>query len=197
MTLTVVGSIAALALLVALVPQWSAAQDDITEQEGSSGTAVVLLSVTRIRQSGIFASDNGLLRRIAYVETRDGTDPATYREDFDGGIWAVTQGAFQDTKNTGQYRLLLAKLADIKDHFGIEWAGVDWNDLRKPLYSAIAARLVLYNVPVAIPEANNIQGQADYWEGYYNLAGSVSEFTGAARELQGGSISVFYIIAIY
>ena len=188
MRLTVAVSIAALALLGVLAPQWSAAQDDIIEQEGSSGTAVVLLSVTRIRQSGIFASDNGLLRRIAYVETRDGTDPATYREEFDGGIWAVTESAFRDTTNIIEYRLLPAKLVDIKDHFGIEWAGVEWNDLRKPLYSAIAARLVLYNVPVAIPEANDIQAQADYWEGYYNLAGSVSEFTGAARELEGESI---------
>ena len=186
MKLEVAVSIAALALLGALAPQWSAAQDDITEQEGSSGTAVVLLSVARIRQSGIFASDNGLLRRIAYVETHDGTDAATYREEFDGGIWAVTQGVFQDTKNTGP-----AKLVDINDHLGIEWAGVEWNDLRKPLYSAIAARLVLYNVPVAIPEANDIQTQAEYWEDYYNLAGSISEFTGAARELEGGCCSQY------
>ena len=37
----------------------------------------------------IFSEDRLFLRRLAYVMSRDGTDNATYRPDFHGGIWQV------------------------------------------------------------------------------------------------------------
>ena len=53
----------------------------------------MLLSVGRIQQSGVFGNDNDILRRIAYVETRDRVHSGTFREGYDGGIWAVNEGA--------------------------------------------------------------------------------------------------------
>ena len=44
----------------------------------ASGSAVVHAVVRRIEDSNIFPSDNQLLRRIAYVESKDGTDSGTY-----------------------------------------------------------------------------------------------------------------------
>ncbi len=60
-----------------------------------------------------------------------------------------------------------------------------WNELRKPLYSAIAARLVLYTANATIPEANNIQAQAEFWAEHYNTNGSISDFIASATGLRG------------
>ena len=54
--------------------------DDAVLEEGANGTAVVLLSIAHIQQAAIFPDDNEMLRRTAYVETRDGSDPDTYSE---------------------------------------------------------------------------------------------------------------------
>lgn len=154
-------------------------------QEGGNGSAVVLLAIARLQQSGIFADDNELLRRIAYVETRDGTAENTYRQGYDGGIWAVDENVFLDTQNVDAYPRLRAKFDQIRKELNVDWYSTRWSDLRKPLYSAIASRLVLYNVPRAIPLADDISGQAELWANYYRQGGSVSEFVTVANELEG------------
>ena len=41
--------------------------------------------------TGTCILDNGLfLRRMAYAETRDGTNAGTYRAGYNGGIWNVS-----------------------------------------------------------------------------------------------------------
>ena len=159
--------------------------DDIILQEGSNGSAVVLLTIARLQQSGIFADDNELLRRIAYVETRDGTAENTYRQGYNGGIWAVDENIFNDTQNINIYPRLRAKFDQIRRQFNVDWCSVRWSDLRKPLYSAIAARLALYNFPRTIPKARDISAQAQLWADYYRQGGSLSEFVTVASELQG------------
>ena len=67
----------------------------------------------------------------------------------------------------------------------IDWTTVQWVDLRKPLYSALAARLFLSNVPSAIP--SGLQEQAAYWKNYYNTssgAGSDSKFINDVKALE-------------
>ena len=159
--------------------------DDIILQEVSNGSAVVLLTIARLQQSGIFADDNKLLRRIAYVETRDGTADNTYRQGYDGGIWAVDENIFNDTQNINIHPRLRAKFDQIRRQFNVDWCSVRWSDLRKPLYSAIAARLALYNFPRTIPKATDVSAQAQLWADYYRQGGSVSEFVTVASELQG------------
>ena len=159
-------------------------------REGGSGSAVVLLSIARIRQSGTFGDDNELLRRIAYVETRDGTTEGTYREGFDGGIWAVSRDAFLDTQDTDANPRLPGRFRAIRDQFEIDWPSVTWRDLRRPLYSAIAARLVLFIAPVRfIPRASDIAAQAEFWMRYYNPGGSTANFISAANELEGTQVT--------
>ena len=178
--------IAAAALFAILSAQCTVGQlEAAILQEGGNGSAVVLLAIARLQQSGIFADDNELLRRIAYVETRDGTTENTYRQGYDGGIWAVDENVFDDTQRVDKNPRLRAKLSDIQKQFGVDWSSAQWSDLRKPFYSAIAARLVLYNVPRAIPLADDIPGQAELWANYYRQGGSVSEFVTVANELEG------------
>ena len=64
-------------ILVAL--RLSSTQLDLTVVPGTSGTAVTTAAIDRMLIFGVFPSDNRLLRRVAYVETRDGVDVNTYR----------------------------------------------------------------------------------------------------------------------
>ena len=60
---------------------------DMTLVEKATGRDVVETVCYRILKSCIFDDDKFLLRRIAYTETKDGTDPQT--DDMYGGIWQV------------------------------------------------------------------------------------------------------------
>ena len=158
-------------------------------EEGSNGTAVVLLSIAHIQQAAIFPDDNEMLRRIAYVETRDGSDPGTYSEGNYGGIWAVNEAAFNNTKDTSN-ALLALKHEQILQQFGIDWGRVQFSELRKPIHSALAAGLVLFLAPAVIPSRTDVAAQAQFWKENYNSAGSVDDFIGATKELKGSGQAV-------
>ena len=158
-------------------------------EDGANGTAVVLLSIAHIQQAAIFPDDNKMLRRIAYVETRDGSDSNTYSEGNYGGIWRVNEAAFENTKDTSN-PLLVLKRKQILREFGIDWPFVSLKELRKPFYSALAARLVLFAAPRAIPIDTDVAAQATFWIENYNSAGSADAFIGATNELQGGVYSL-------
>ena len=144
--------------------------------------------VKKIDDSNIFPTDNKFLRRIAYVESKDGTHPNTYRPCYHGGIWQVDKIGFEDTQNTKAHPGLSKKFDEIEKIFGIKWREVKWEDLRKPLYSGLAARLLLSNKPGEIPPANDVEGQAAYWKNHYNSAagkGSEQKFIDDVRALEG------------
>ena len=159
---------------------------DDTLREGTSGSAVVRAVIGRIEDTTIFPNDNQLLRRIAYVESRDGTDSGTYRNGYYGGIWQVDEMVFENTQDTTSHPALAAKLDAIQQIFGIDWRTLRWQDLRRPLYSGLAARLFLANVPAAIPFASNLQAQGEYWNTHYNTnagAGAVQRFVQDVQSL--------------
>ena len=156
---------------------------DLTFQPGTSGSAVVSACISQIVESGVFTSDNEMLRRIAYVETSYGNDLDTYQSGYDGGIWAVDQQLFNTTQDTATFPALITLHQQIQTNFFIDWSSVQWSDLRRPLYSALAARLYFYTVSDAIPLSSNIQSQATYWVTHYNTLGSVSDFVTRVNEL--------------
>lgn len=159
---------------------------DETIRPGASGPDVVRAVIVRIEDADIFPADNQFLRRIAYVESKDGEDSSTYRSGYHGGIWQVDEVGFRDTQNTSSYPKLTTKFNEIQKHFGIDWRDVQWEDLRKPLYSGLAARLFLFNIPDTIPAANDIQAQGEYWKKYYNTPagdGTVEKFVEDVKAL--------------
>ena len=159
-------------------------QQDLTVQEGTNGSAVVSACLSRLRDSSIFTSDNEMMRRIAYVETDYGNGADTYRANYHGGIWAVDEDLFDETQDTVSYSSLASLHQSIQTEFSIDWtADVEWNDLRKPLYSALAARLYLSTVSASIPISSSVQSQATYWVTYYNPSGSTSTFVTLVNEL--------------
>ena len=156
---------------------------DLTTQAGTNGSAVVAACISRLQNSGIFTADNEMLRRIAYVETNNGNDADTYRSNYHGGIWAVDEDVFDETQNTASYPTLTSLHQSIESTFSIPWSSVQWSDLRKPLYSAVAVRLYFYTVSASIPISSNIQAQATYWFTYYNPSGSTSSFVTLVNQL--------------
>ena len=156
---------------------------DRTLESEASGADVVRAVVDKIQD--IFGNDHQFLRRIAFVQSKDGTDRNTYRCGYHGGIWQVDEIGFMDTQNTKSHPRLTTRYRLIKNAFGIDWPSVQWTDLRIPLYSGLAARLFLLNKPSAIPQ--DIAGQARYWKRYYNTdsgAGSETKFINDVEALR-------------
>ena len=154
------------------------------ETPGTSGSGVVKEVVSKVQS--LFGSDNKILRRIAYVESKDGTDESTYRSGYDGGIWQVDQIGFKSTQDTQSHPGLKRKHEIIKQNLGIDWRQVQWSDLRKPLHSGLAARLYLLKIPAPIPAT--LKDQAEYWKRYYNTesgAGTAQKFIEDVNKLEG------------
>ena len=64
-------------------------QLDLTRQDDANGAHVVEAVISMLRHSCIFDDSLQYLRRKAYVDTHDGTDPHTFVLGFHGGIWKV------------------------------------------------------------------------------------------------------------
>ena len=119
----------------------------------------------------------GFLKEIANAESRLGQDKNTYRKGYHGGPMQVDKIGFEATQDIEAHPKLKAKYAKIEKDFDIRWEDVEWEDLTDPLHSAIAARLLLSNVPAAIPKEK--AKRADYWKKHYNSelgAGTVKHY---------------------
>ena len=172
----------ALVLLVLCTFRLTPAQGiDLTLVPEAKGTDVVRACIAKITQAAIFSNDNQLLRRVAYAETNDGMDADTYTANNDGGIWQLSESKYLATKSATS---LQQQIQGISTSFSITWANTQWQDLRKPFYSALAARLYFYLISRSIPLANDITGQANYWVSYYTSSGgTVTDFTTAVNHL--------------
>ncbi|XP_048244945.1 uncharacterized protein LOC124143446 [Haliotis rufescens] len=133
---------------------------DQTRVPGTSGSEVTEAVVNSITESCLFPDDKLFLRRLAYVETHDGTDAKTYRPGYDGGIWQIDQDKFNMIKNTGTL------FSDVSSQFAIDWSTVQWSDLRKPLYSGLAAALYLSTISEPLPQGAENQGS--YFRKYFH-----------------------------
>ena len=159
---------------------------DLTLQPEANGTLVVQACLAKISQSSIFSTnDQQMLRRIAYVETHDGADADTYTNTSNGGIWQLRETKYTATKNTGSNTQLQQQVQGISTSFGINWLTTQWVDLRKPFYSALAARLYMQVITASIPLASDVSSQGTYWANYYTSSGgNQSQYVSAVNQLQ-------------
>ncbi|XP_020604854.1 uncharacterized protein LOC110043706 [Orbicella faveolata] len=138
------------------------------------GNAVVAEVVNKINNLGIFPNDHKFLCRVAWVESKYGQARGTYRSGYYGGIWQVDSIGYRETV----IQKRLKKYWDqIKARLGIDWTKTQWQDLEKPLYSGLAARLFLVRFRAPIP--SDVLSQARYWKRYYNTSagkGTVQKF---------------------
>jgi hypothetical protein len=107
------------------------------------------------------------LKEIAMVESRLGTHPNTIRTSGSAGrgIWQIDEIGFVETKNIKSHPILKQYHKNLKA-VGIDWSKVTWEDCNKPLYGAIAARLLLVCKPFKI--ADNRAKRAEQWKRHYN-----------------------------
>ena len=79
---------------------------DGTVRPLARGASIVETVCSRIESSCIFPEDKLFLRRLAYVESSDGSNPDTFRSGYHGGIWQVTLLTMLSSSAT---RLLLCR----------------------------------------------------------------------------------------
>lgn len=176
-----------LLLVTSMLVAFTSAQSSVNliTTPGASGSAVVEATVSRIQQSCIFGDDRRFLRRLAYVETLDGTD-ATFNGGNSGGIWKISTSAFTTlTAQSGS--VLNSYLPKIQAEFGINTNTVTYSDLNKPLYSALAAALYTVYVIAASPVRDlprSINNQANFWATYYRPGSSSSTFISRANSFE-------------
>ena len=104
---------------------------------------------------------------MAFAESRYGTDPDTFIEGYDGGIWQVDEKILRQTQNVtlhsilssprGFYDLLLT-------HLNVDWSAVIWSDLRIPLFSGLAARIFFELSYNDIPPVEDLLAQGLFWK---------------------------------
>ena len=163
---SITGILLCLTVIQSLIYCISAQGGDLTRVPKANGAGVVHAATAIIQSSGIFENDHGLLRRIAYVQSKDGTDDDTFGPESFGGIWQLNRKAFKTTKNETAYvDILRPKHQTIRECLGIDWLQVNSSDLHKALHSALAARLFLSIIDEPIP--TSIDDQARYWKQHY------------------------------
>ncbi|XP_072030497.1 uncharacterized protein [Amphiura filiformis] len=148
---------------------------DATKEPNTSGKDVVDATINKILYSGIFKDDLVFLRRIACVESKYGTDTKTYRNGYHGGIWQVDERIFEETKNTTKSESLVPLHEAVSSMIGKPWSSVEWVELRKPFYSALAIRLFFARRELDIPGLADLENQAEIWGSYYRESGSVTK----------------------
>jgi receptor-type tyrosine-protein phosphatase Q len=145
--------------------------------KGAHGKAVVDKVVKLIQGTCVFKNDKQFLRRVAWVESKFGDDPNTFR--MNNGIWQVDEIAFKETLvPTSTRNQWIQELNQSSLH--INYRSINWNqgDLKIPLLGGLASRFYMAaTIPEEIPWT--IEAQAQYWKDHYNTpagSGTVGKF---------------------
>ena len=156
---------------------------EIVKQEDATGPDVVNAVIHVIECSGVFEDDNGFLRRLAYVETRDGVNKTGT------SIWGNT--AMDDISNsilTSNYTMIINQICE---KLGI-YVPIARRNVKQPLVAGVLARFYLHVVTNVskqnIPPAEDIWGQATFWESYYkknDISAKSVDFIVAVNKLEG------------
>lgn len=143
-----------------------AGEEPIIQQEavGEDVTNAAINTATQV-----LGDDKGILKFIANKESKQGTDKNTFKNKegkaYHGGIFQIDEIGFKSTQDIKSHPKLKEHYKKIKQKTGIDWTKVTWEDLRKPLYSALAARLYLLNIPKNKLDMSNHE---KYWKEFYN-----------------------------
>ena len=171
--------------------------EDWMNRDNASGPTVVEAVLDVLKNSGIFPPDHGFMRRIAYVETRDGTNITENTNvrmiHKRNGIWGLTEsmlhnmrGSLKQRSSELKYQNLAVKSGQICEEFGVNVTSENLN-LRNPLVSGIAAYFyTLYQTVVnnvAWPE--DFKTQASFWTLDFRIEDDNTTFKKGVMELEG------------
>ncbi|XP_005103717.2 uncharacterized protein LOC101861750 [Aplysia californica] len=163
-----------LLLLLSVVSMATSQAVDFTRLPEATGESVVRATVSQIRESCAFQNDYLYLKRLAFVSSEYGEASGSFRPGFHGGIWQISREDYKLTlyMDSTFYDLIRKKL-------NIEWRKTKWSDLRKPIYSGIAAMLTLERLS---PIPRNAKGQAKFFQ--KNLSGNATLFLDLISQTQ-------------
>ena len=156
-------------LLTLLLATGVFCQQDRTIVPGESGADVVQAVLAKLQYSGVFTSNSDMretifMQRMAYVETRDGTEPPrfpTSTGNTTGGIWNISPRIFQSTLTQTS---LIQSIAHSRLLNYVNWTAESQMNLSLPLYSGIALRIYLSTLSsVPSPGAASISAQQSFW----------------------------------
>jgi hypothetical protein len=98
------------------------------------------------------------LKELAMVETRlNGIKFNNLK-----GPWAISEEAFEKTKDWEKHPLLKQHCQSLFKNTGIDWQKVEWNQLSQIYYNCIAARLYLFTLSDPLEEL--FEKRAQYWK---------------------------------
>ncbi|OQV25446.1 putative Transmembrane cell adhesion receptor mua-3 [Hypsibius exemplaris] len=164
---------------------------DTTLQERTYSEDVVDVVIKKITRANFASPDKGFMKRIACAESQYGTAPTTYANGYYGGVWQMDEANFLLTKNNITYPGLNEFHRKIfRSSLRIDWTKVEWQDLWKPLYSGLAARILLWIRQEAghvIPDT--LANQAVYWKTHYDIGGGTVEDFKAQVALCEGTLT--------
>ena len=158
-----------------------------------SGPEVVNEVLDTIECSEVFKDDHSFMRRLAYVETKDGTEGQGTT-----GIWNVTVRHLKAMNYSVVMRN--TELSEVTDKIctklgvNITWAvrNSERQNLNNPLVSGVFARFYLHYVTIVndtqIPPAENISEQATFWGKYFRMSddtATINHFTSRVLALKG------------
>lgn len=161
------------------------AANDGTMRPNATGYSVVDQTIQMIRTTCIFEDDKLFMRRVAYVETLDGTADGSFRDDYHGGIWKVDEFMFNTLKTSANKAALAKYTNQFLPKLGINWDSTIWSDCRKARVSALAARLYIQTLNPR-STTSDIAKQAAFWSTKYRLGGNATDFEDAAKKLDEG-----------
>ena len=148
-------------------------------RDDANDSRVVEAVLKQLDDSHIFPPDHGFMRRIAYVETRDGTEPTHENVTETGchkriGIWGLTSSMLEHMKNKMGRGKENLELENVSSHicrlFGVNMTGPEKLNMRNPLVSGIAARFYLHYLTVVTPPfelPETVAEQANFWQRLY------------------------------
>ena len=159
----------------------------LPEGMSTSGSEVVNKVLYQLECSGVFEDDHSFMRRLAYVETKDGTEGQGTT-----GIWNISEELLKQMNDSiREYNELTD---DICKQFNINMSMAvnEPQTLTNPLVSGVVARFYLHYVTVTkdqqIPPAEDISGQAIFWGTHFRMsadAAMINHFTSRVLELKG------------
>ncbi|EDO37957.1 predicted protein [Nematostella vectensis] len=128
---------------------------------GAKGIDVIDEAVELVDEAQIFSEDHHFTKRIAIVQS------AINASSNGGGLWQVDLCVFREvTQNRRKYTNLVRLQKLVRRKLGITWSRVRHHDLRRPLYSILAARLALETTVESFPK--NVKSQARIWAQNYH-----------------------------
>ena len=127
----------------------------------AKGDAIIKDAAEITRKADIFMEDHQFIKRIAIVEKH------LNRTANDGGIWNVDKCAFRNvSQNRRKDGRQAALRKSVRRTFGVTWSKIRHSDLKRPLYSVLAARIFLEVTFSSIPRG--LRKQAKLWVKKYH-----------------------------